>query len=177
MGAVSGGGGVPRTQIKFKGYDLSPHGRRQSSASDSLASMCQECLDIGWLDRATRLTWATSRRVGPISPRDFVTRCHYRKLRDGTLVVAQMSEQLPCLEFRANGLSTTTHTRMEVQLCGYILRPIQNGAQTELHMLSLSNPGGIFDTQIGATTANFFAVTGPVNVITAMRKLTVSPRL
>ena len=80
--------------------------------------MCQECLDIGWLDRATRLTWATSRRVGPISPRDFVTRCHYRKLRDGTLVVAQMSEQLPCLEFRANGLSTTPYTRMEVQLCG-----------------------------------------------------------
>ena len=133
--------------------------------------MCQECLDIGWLYRATSLTWATSRRVGPISPRDFVTRCHYRKLRDGTLVVAQMSEQLPCLEFRANGLSTTPYTRMEVLLCGYILRPIQNGAQTELHMLSLSNPGGIFDTQIGAATANFFAATGPVNVITAIRKL------
>ena len=35
--------------------------------------------------------------MGPFAPRDFVTRCHYRRLRDGSLVLATMSEQVgPC---------------------------------------------------------------------------------
>jgi len=53
--------------------------------------MCEECRDVGWLDESTKITWATSKRVGPIAPRDFVTRCHYRKLRDDSLV------RVPCV--------------------------------------------------------------------------------
>jgi len=133
--------------------------------------MCQECRDVGWLDPATKITWATSKRVGPIFSRDFVTRCHYRKLRDGSLVLATMSEQLPCLEFQAQGLSATPYCRMEVTLAGYVLRSIDGGTKTEFNMLSLSNPGGVFDSQLGAAVANMVAATGPINFITLLRKM------
>lgn len=133
--------------------------------------MCQECLDVGWLDEATKITWASSRRIGPIFPRDFVTRCHYRQLRDGALLIAQMSEQLDCQQFRDQGLSAGKYCRMEVILAGYLLRSLDGGTKTEFNMLSLSNPGGVFDTKIGATVANMVAATGPINFITAVRKL------
>ena len=134
-------------------------------------ALCQECRDVGWLDEATKITWATSRNVGPIYSRDFVTRCHYRKLRDGSRVIAQMSEQMSCEEFRSQGLSVTPYVRMEINFAGYVLRPLDGGARTEFNMLSLSNPGGVFDTKIGAAVANMMAAKGPIDFILAVRRL------
>lgn len=139
--------------------------------------MCQECRDVGWLDEATKVTWATSKHLGPLFSRDFVTRCHYRKLRDGSLMLATMSEQLRCDMLRSQGLSPTPYVRMEVLLSGYVMRPVAGGAKTQFHAISLSNPGGVFDTRIGAYVANKVAATGPVNFIAAIRRLSCSDRL
>ncbi|EKX47403.1 hypothetical protein GUITHDRAFT_106846 [Guillardia theta CCMP2712] len=131
-------------------------------------SMCQECIDVGWLDPSTKLTWASSKRIGPILPRDFVTRCHYRRLRDGTIVLATMSEPLPCEEFRQGG----EYCRMDVTLGGYLLRPIDHGTRTEFSMLSLANPGGVLDSQVGAMISNMVCATGPITFISSVRSLT-----
>jgi len=135
-------------------------------------SMCQECLDVGWLDPSTKLTWASSKRIGPILPRDFVTRCHYRRLRDGTVVLATMSEPLLCEEFRQGG----EYCRMDVTLGGYLLRPIDNGRKTEFSMLSLANPGGVLDSQVGAMISNMVCATGPITFISNVRSLTAKLR-
>lgn len=43
-----------------------------------------------------------------------------------------MSEQFPCEDLRAQGLSSSTYVRMECLLAGYVLRPLQGGARTEV---------------------------------------------
>lgn len=133
-------------------------------------SICQECLDLGWLDRSTKLTWSSSKRMGPILSRDFVTRCHYRRLRDGSVVMATMSEQLPCDEQRDAGLSSH-YCRMQITFAGYLLRPIQGGAATEFNMISLANPGGVLDSPFGARLTNFLCATGPVGMVNSIREI------
>jgi len=133
-------------------------------------NICQECLDLGWLDRATKLTWSSSKRMGPIHSRDFVTRCHYRKLRDGSVVMATMSEQLPCEEQRRSGRSAS-YCRMDVTIGGYLLRPSADGKQTEFNMISLANPGGVLDSPVGAKLSNWVCATGPVNFVNSIRQI------
>mmetsp|Transcript_2147 Transcript_2147/g.5048 ORF Transcript_2147/g.5048 Transcript_2147/m.5048 type:complete len:422 (-) Transcript_2147:164-1429(-) len=133
-------------------------------------SICQECLDLGWLDRSTKLTWSSSKRMGPILSRDFVTRCHYRKLRDGSVVMATMSEQLPCKEQRKSGHSSK-YCRMEITFAGYLLRPLQDGTQTEFNMISLANPGGVLDSPFGARLTNWLCATGPVSMVKSIREI------
>jgi len=45
-------------------------------------------------DADTKVTWASSKTHFPFKPRDFVTRCHYTKMKDGTYVVLTRSEDI-----------------------------------------------------------------------------------
>jgi len=131
---------------------------------------CQECEDVGFIDPATKVTWATSKPFFPFSSRDFVTRSHYRRLRDGSLVLATMSEQLPCADFQERGLSDE-YVRMDMTLGGYVLRPIDGGRKTEFQMLSLANPGGALDSTVGAMMLKVCVATGPIGLIQSVRRL------
>jgi len=83
-------------------------------------------------------------------------------------VLATMSEPLPCEEFRQGG----EYCRMDVTLGGYLLRPIDHGTRTEFSMLSLANPGGVLDSQVGAMISNMVCATGPITFISSVRSLT-----
>jgi len=43
--------------------------------------------DLEWLSPDTKVSWAATRRLGPLLSRDFVTIVHFRALDDGTLIV------------------------------------------------------------------------------------------
>jgi len=47
-----------------------------------------------------RITWGATGKVGPFSPRDFVTRCHNSKLEGGGMLCVNLGETLPCTEER-----------------------------------------------------------------------------
>ena len=56
---------------------------------------CVEVRDLEWLSPDTKVSWATTRRFGPLLARDFVTIVHYRTLADGTLIVVNRPAEHP----------------------------------------------------------------------------------
>uniref|UniRef100_A0A7S1HHL7 START domain-containing protein n=1 Tax=Hemiselmis andersenii TaxID=464988 RepID=A0A7S1HHL7_HEMAN len=135
---------------------------------------CSEIQDVGWLDKSTKISWASSKSMGPFAPRDFVTRSHYRILRDGSLLLSTMSEAgLPCTEFREQGSNPEEYVRMDVVLGGYLFQSTDDGSKTRFQMVSLCNPGGALDSTVGAMISSMLCATGPVKFISALRRLSV----
>ena len=135
----------------------------------------QEVRDVGFLDPSTKISWASSKRVGPFSPRDFVTRCHYRRLWDGSLLLSTISERgLECNSFRDQGISAGEYCRMDIILAGYLFQSIDSGKRTRFQMVSLCNPGGALDSTVGAMISNMLCSTGPIKFINAIRRISSS---
>jgi len=136
---------------------------------------CSEIRDVGFLDPSTKISWATSKKMGPFSARDFVTRCHYRCLRDGSLLLSTMSEAgLPCTDFRDEGSSPGEYVRMDVILGGYLFQSIGDGSKTRFQMVSLCNPGGALDSTVGAMISSMLCASGPIKFISALRRLSAA---
>lgn len=137
--------------------------------------LCQEVRDVGFLDPSTKISWASSKRVGPFAPRDFVTRCHYRRLWDGSLLLSTMSERaLDCNAFREEGLSAGQYCRMDIVLAGYLFQSIDAGKRTRVEMVSMCNPGGVLDSTVGNMISSMLCATGPLKFMAALRRLSAS---
>jgi len=138
--------------------------------------LCQEVRDVGFLDPSTKVSWASSKRIGPFAPRDFVTRCHYRRLWDGSLLLSTMSERtLECNSFRAEGVSAGQYCRMDIILAGYLFQSIDSGTRTRVEMVSMANPGGVLDSTVGAMISSMLCSTGPLKFVAALRRLSMRP--
>lgn len=125
--------------------------------------LCSEIVDVLTLDESTKITWGATKKMGPFSPRDFVTRCHDARLEGGTRLAVNMAESLPCEEERAAGHSRD-YVRMEIVLGGTFVRPLKDG-RAEYTVICLTNPGGAAQTSIGAALVNKLSVTAPLTHI------------
>jgi len=132
---------------------------------------CVELEDLGWLDSQTKISWSATNYLGPLSPRDFVTRVHFAKLPDGTHIVGNLAEDFHCTDQREKGRYTDRYVRMEVLMGGSIFRPVPgNPHMTNYSGISYSNPGGMIDSAIGAFVVNNIAARAPIELVEKLRK-------
>lgn len=117
----------------------------------------REIADIDRLSEDTKVTWSASGRYGPFRARDACTIVHYRKLKDGSLVVINRAAE------HVKAPRSEKYVRSQVLLAGNVMRPHPTEpGKTLLVTLTHVNPGGCVDTKAGAAMINMITATSPV---------------
>ena len=115
---------------------------------------CVECEDIDRYDEATKVSWSATKPFGPFKPRDFVTLCHFTKLKSGARCIVNR----PCVH--AARPEVAKYRRAEVVLAANIVEPTSDG-RTRLTLLTQVNPKGAIDSAVGAKITNAIVARSP----------------
>lgn len=125
--------------------------------SSPLFPLLREIADIDRLSEDTKVTWSASGRYGPFRARDACTIVHFRKLRDGSLVVINRAAE------HVKAPRSDKYVRSQVLLAGNVMRAHPTDPnKTLLTTLTHINPGGCVDTKAGAAMINMITATSPV---------------
>jgi len=97
----------------------------------------QEGRDLEDVAENTKIVWASSPPIFPFKPRDFCTVVHFRKLKDGTVVVLNRAAEHP------DAPVTSQYTRGKIVLGANIIQPVPRAPHLcRLTMLTQVDPGG-----------------------------------
>ncbi|KAJ8606637.1 hypothetical protein CTAYLR_008402 [Chrysophaeum taylorii] len=151
-----------------KVYDLFAKTERAGEFNE----YCAQCVDIERLDYNTKVSWSVTKSFGNglFKPRDFVTLCHFAKLRDGSKCVVN---------------TATTHRakpenprfqRAEVILAANIVKPL-GADKTHLTLLTSVNPRGALDNCVCARIMNQIIKRSPVAFFNSVERAAMKTRL
>ena len=111
--------------------------------------------DLEMVAEDTKVVWAAAPPIFPFKPRDFCTVVHYRRYRDGTVIVLNRATRHP------DAPVTGKYVRGQILLGANIIEPIGGSSNKvcKFTMLTQLNPGG-FSPPI---VVNQIASYGPIN--------------
>ena len=122
---------------------------------------CDECVDVARLDDQTKVSWSATKNFGPFRPRDFVTLCHFTKMKGGARCVVNRATTHPLRPV------TEKYARGAILLAANVVEPAPHG-RTLLTLLTQIDP--CIDSAVGTKMNNALVVRSPGAFFTAVEK-------
>eukprot|EP00188_Purpureofilum_apyrenoidigerum_P002077 Plantae.Rhodophyta-Purpureofilum_apyrenoidigerum.ctg22373.p1 GENE.Plantae.Rhodophyta-Purpureofilum_apyrenoidigerum.ctg22373~~Plantae.Rhodophyta-Purpureofilum_apyrenoidigerum.ctg22373.p1 ORF type:complete len:284 (+),score=61.83 Plantae.Rhodophyta-Purpureofilum_apyrenoidigerum.ctg22373:53-853(+) len=139
---------------------------RDNSRVPEYNEHCQKLRDLEYLDKDTKISWSATGRFGGgvFKARDFVTRVHYRIIKDRTFIVVNRPEE------HEDARPTNQYVRAEVLLAGNVMKVRKDDPnKTDFMVITHVNPGGIADTALGSKVVNMLCANSPITFINSLQ--------
>ena len=128
---------------------------------------CDECEDVQRLDDQTKVSWSATKAFGPFKARDFVTLCHFTKMKSGARCIVNRATSHPLKPV------TDAYARGEIILAANVVEDA-GGGRTRLTLLTQIDPA--IDSAVGTKMNNALVVRSPGAFFQAVERAARGPR-
>lgn len=140
---------------------------RDAKRAKDFNEFCDECEDVQRLDDQTKVSWSATKAFGPFKARDFVTLCHFTKVKSGARCIVNRATTHPLRPV------TDAYARGEIILAANVVEDA-GGGRTRLTLLTQIDPA--IDSAVGTKMNNALVVRSPGAFFQAVERAARGPR-